>query len=117
MVSFNFGDEEYNLHDSVSATCSITKGDLPLEIWWTVIEADDPDLVDKILATSDEIEIRKNKKISVLSIDSVKARNRGNYTCHARNKAGETSVSTQLAINGDSLMKYILYLLELFHPI
>ena len=101
MVSFNFGDEELNLYDTVSATCTVSKGDLPIEIWWTVIEADDPDLLDKILTTSDEVEIRKNKKISVLSIDSVKARNRGNYTCHAKNKAGETSVSAQLAINGD----------------
>ena len=102
MVAFNFGDEELNLYDTVSAACTVSKGDLPIEIWWTVIEADDPDLKEQILTTNDGILIsRTSKKISVLSIESVNARNRGNYTCHARNKAGETSVMAQLAINGD----------------
>ena len=113
MVPFSFGEDELNLHDSVSATCSITKGDLPLDIWWTVIEADDPNSVDQILTTSEGILIsRTSKKISVLSIESVNARNRGNYTCHARNKAGETSVSTQLSINGDSSRKNNLLILK-----
>ena len=103
MVPFNFGEDELNLYDTVSATCTVSKGDLPIKIWWTVIEADDPDLKDQILTTSDGILIsRTSKKISMLSIESVNARNRGNYTCHARNKAGETSVTAILAINGDS---------------
>ena len=102
MGAFNFGEEELNLYDTVSATCTVSKGDLPIEIWWTVIEADDPDLKKQILTTSDGILIsRTSKKISMLSIESVNARNRGSYTCHAKNKAGETAVSAILAINGD----------------
>ena len=106
MSAFNFGEEELNLYDTVSAACTISKGDLPIEIWWTVIEADDPDLKEQIVTTSDGILISRNsQKISMLSIESVNARNRGNYTCHARNKAGETSVTAILAINGDSSKK------------
>lgn len=101
ILPFTFGDDEFNLNDAVSAVCTITKGDQPLIIWWTVIEADDPNAKEKNLTTSDEIEIRNNKRSSMLSIDSVKARHRGNFSCHAKNKAGYTSITAQLAINGD----------------
>lgn len=103
ILPFSFGDDELNLYDTISATCTVSKGDKNnLEIWWTVIEADDPNSVEKILNSNDEIEIRTNKKISMMSIDSVKARHRGNFSCHAKNRAGEVSVTAQLAINGDS---------------
>lgn len=101
IAPFSFGDDEYNLNDAVSATCTTTKGDQPLTLYWTVIEADDPNAKERNLTTNDEIEIRNNKRSSMLSIDAIKARNRGLYTCHVFNKAGYTSVTTQLAINGD----------------
>jgi len=44
--------------------------------------------------------MRSTQKMSVLSIEAVKARHRGNYTCFAHNKAGVAQQSAYLAING-----------------
>jgi len=96
----SFGDEEINLDETVSASCTIVKGDLPLQIWWSVF---DNDLgFERNLTTNDGVMITRNsQKISFLAIDAVKARHRGNYTCHASNKAGNSQHSAYLAINGD----------------
>lgn len=79
--------------------CSITKGDLPLKIWWT-FQGDD-DLFSYNLTSNDGVIImRSTQKMSALSIDAVKARHRGNYTCFAQNRAGFVQHSAYLAING-----------------
>jgi Immunoglobulin domain len=83
----------------VTATCSITKGDLPIKIWWTFNE--DGDNVGQNLTTNDGILVTRNtQKVSMLAIDAVKARHRGNYTCYASNKGGVAHHSAYLAING-----------------
>lgn len=90
-----------NLDDAVSAVCTITKGDLPISIWWTLV--DDFKKEDRNLTTNDGIVISRNsQKLSLLNIDAVKARHRGNYTCYAKNKAGVTQYSAFLFINGES---------------
>lgn len=106
---FTFGDEELNLDETVAATCIITKGDLPINIWWSLRnEYQDGD---RNLTTNDGVMITKNShKISVLNIDSVKARHRGNYTCYATNKAGTAQHSAYLAINGLNRFKPFYYL-------
>lgn len=99
IVPFSFGDEEVNFDDSVTATCSIIKGDVPLKIWWQFTESDD--LMSYNLTTGDGIVITKpSQKISILAIDAVKARHRGNYTCFAQNKGGASQFSSYLAVNG-----------------
>lgn len=82
------------------ASCSVTKGDLKqLKVWWTFKGEDENFSYN--LTTSDGILITKpSPKMSVLGIDAVKARHRGNYTCYASNKAGVASQSAYLAING-----------------
>ena len=98
-MPFNFGEEEMNLDDSVTATCSITKGDLPLKIWWTFQGVDD--LVPYNLTSNDGIVIsRTGQKISMLAIDSLRPLHRGLYSCYAQNKGGFTNHSANLAING-----------------
>jgi hypothetical protein len=53
------------------------------------------------LTTNDGIMITRNgQKLSVLNIEAVKARHRGNYTCYASNKGGFSSLSSYLTING-----------------
>ena len=53
------------------------------------------------LTTSDGIVVTKpSQKISILAIDAVKARHRGNYSCFAQNKGGFSQHSTYLAVNG-----------------
>ena len=98
-ISQFYFEDEYNLNDAVSTTCSVTKGDLPLDIWWTFREIDG--LNEKKLSTNDGVVIsRPNAKLSLLSIEAVKGRHRGNYTCIVSNKAGTIQYSAQLAING-----------------
>jgi hypothetical protein len=95
----SFGDDEMNLDDAVTAVCTITKGDLPIRIWWTLV--DDFSGIERNLSTNDGVVItRSSPKLSILNIDAVKARHRGNYTCHAHNKAGGSQHSAFLYING-----------------
>lgn len=77
--------------------CSVTKGDLPLTIWWSFHGENFPEN----LTTNDGIFITKtSQKISTLVIEAVKARHRGNYTCVVQNRAGIAFHSAYLAING-----------------
>lgn len=80
-------------------SCSIIKGDLPLKIWWRFIPSDDGLAYN--LSTNTEIIIsRTSQRISILAIEAVKARHRGNYTCFAQNTGGSSQFSTYLAMNG-----------------
>lgn len=102
ITAFSFGEEEVNFDEAVTAVCTITKGDQPIKIWWSLSESDLG--IDRNLSSSDGVMITRNsQKISMLAIESVKARHRGNYTCFASNKAGITQHSAFLAVNGTSL--------------
>lgn len=91
---FTFGDEPVNSGEAISATCSILKGDFPMDISWAFngepISAE----------STDQFSITKGKRLSVLSIDAVAARHAGEYTCTASNKAGASSHTAALAVNG-----------------
>lgn len=89
-----------NLDEAVSTTCTVTKGDLPMMIWWTFHDLDTG--LDRNLSTNDGVMVLRNsQKISSLNIDAVQARHRGNYTCFAMNKAGIVNFSAFLAVNGE----------------
>ena len=94
ILPFTIATEPANSGESISVVCAISKGDLPIEINWAhndkPISHDHPDI--NIVATT--------KKNSILSIESVAARHAGSYTCLASNKAGATSYSSVLAVNG-----------------
>lgn len=91
-----------NFDDSVTATCSIIKGDLPMKIWWSFTESDES--LRYNLTTNDGVVVTKpSQKVTLLTIDAVKARHRGNYTCLAQNKGGSSQYSTYLAVNGSNL--------------
>jgi hypothetical protein len=99
IVPFNFGEEELNLDESVSTMCSITKGDLPIQIWWTFI-GDREEFSYNISSNEGMMITRNNQRVSMLSIEAVKASHKGNYTCFASNKGGVAHHSAYLAING-----------------
>ena len=88
------GDEPANWGDTVSATCTVIKGDYPIDIQWAVngelISHIHPDIT--VVATS--------KRVSVLTIEAVTAGHAGEYTCTASNAAGGTSYSASLVVNG-----------------
>jgi Immunoglobulin domain len=99
-MSFNFGDEDINFDDSITATCSVIKGDLPMNIWWTLSDSIES-MAEYNISTNDGIVISKaGNKLSVLNIEAVKARHRGNYSCYASNKAGTSKHSAYLSVNG-----------------
>jgi len=97
---FTFGDEPVNSGEAISATCSILKGDFPMDITWAFngepISAE----------STDQFSITKGKRLSVLSIDAVAARHAGEYTCTASNKAGASSHTAALAVNGNIARMY-----------
>lgn len=91
------------MYESVSAMCSVNKGDLPIKIWWTISENEHD--YPRTLSTNDGVVIAQTgNKLSVLNIESVNGRHRGNYTCYAKNKAGIVNHNAYLAINGDTLI-------------
>lgn len=95
-------DGPANWGDMVSATCSIVKGDFPVEIKWRHngkdIDSNNPDTV----------VTRINRHMSAISIESVAARHAGEYSCIATNRAGNVSHSTILAVNGISTSFFFL---------
>lgn len=93
IVPFNFGDDEINAMDMVSASCTVNKGDFPINIYWT--------RNGHKIFSNDGISIsRTNQRISILSIESVRDRHVGNYSCVAENKAGLVELSAYLWVNG-----------------
>lgn len=88
-----------NTGDSTSLTCTISKGDLPVQISWSHNN--------KTLTNDGNIAILKmSKKISTLSIDSAQAEHVGEYTCTAQNSAGSTSYSAFLNVNGTQIQGF-----------
>jgi Immunoglobulin domain len=94
-----------NLDDSVTVACSITKGDLPVNIWWE-FEEDNSEFRYNLTTNDGVLISRTTQKVSMLSIDAVKARHRGRYTCFASNKGGFNQQTSYLALNGLITVSY-----------
>lgn len=103
ILPLDFGEESVNAGDLASLTCSVHKGDLPIDIEWLHNN--------KSVTDADGISLsRVNKKISTLSIDYVLAEHAGEYVCLAKNPAGSTSFSAFLNVNG--IKHYLRFLIE-----
>ncbi|XP_061930200.1 cell adhesion molecule Dscam2 isoform X49 [Apis cerana] len=93
IVPFDIGEGPANWGDTVTATCTVLKGDHPIQIEWALngepISRNHYDI--SIVNTS--------KRVSLLTIDGVTARHAGEYTCSVSNAAGGTSYSATLAVN------------------
>ena len=82
-----------NEGESAMIVCNIRRGDKPYHITWNLkgdIVSSDPDLITTMLGT----------QASILTINNVGYRHSGVYTCRAENKAGVTTYSAQLNVNG-----------------
>jgi hypothetical protein len=93
IVPFSFGNTVVNEGEFAQVTCSINRGDEPLKISWSLkgdVVSSEPSLTTTMIGG----------RTSILIIDSVGYRHSGVYTCHASNKAGSTSYSTELRVNG-----------------
>lgn len=93
MMPFTFGDDPLELSQSTTVQCSVTTGDLPLNIKWL--------FNGKLISDVQDVIVSKiNKYAAALSIESVSAKHVGNYTCVGRNAAGNASYTSQLLLNG-----------------
>lgn len=99
IVPFTLGDGPANSGDTISAFCTVSRGDPPLEFSWY--------FNGEKLSTSDrqDLSISTSKRRSVLEIESVKAHHAGEYTCSVSNGAGATSHSSVLIVNGNLTFK------------
>lgn len=86
-----------NNGETVSVQCTISGGDLPVQVSWTFNGAPlEPYL---------EIITKKlGKRINNLMIDSVSAKHAGNYTCIVENAAGVAHQSSELVVIGNNLI-------------
>lgn len=75
----------------------MTKGDLPVTLAWLYNNK-------TLLESEGAMAKQVSKKTSNLEIDSVQAHHIGEYTCTATNKAGTTSYSAYLHVNGNVLL-------------
>lgn len=77
----------------VTSSCTVNKGDFPIDIYWKFNE--------RRIASEGGITIsRTNQRMSVLTIESVRDRDSGQYTCVAKNKAGQVEQMATLEVNG-----------------
>lgn len=87
---FNFND--LNERKSLKVFCTVT-GDLPLDIMWMKN--------DEILLPSDSRRIQRWDDYSVvLSLSTISVTDSGNYTCKAKNIAGEALYTSALYVKG-----------------
>lgn len=82
--------------------CAVIKGDTPIEIFWKFNNR-------KISSNDGVLITRSGQRISVLSIESVRSRHAGNYTCVGKNPAGIMEYSSELKVNGKRLLMVSAY--------
>uniref|UniRef100_A0A1A9WR29 Ig-like domain-containing protein n=1 Tax=Glossina brevipalpis TaxID=37001 RepID=A0A1A9WR29_9MUSC len=94
VVAFDFGADPVNFEDSVSVNCLISSGDMPVDIIWLL----NNNSMDSYYGSGVNI-MKSGKRASVLTIDSVHAGHVGNYTCLAKNRAGQAGHTAELIVN------------------
>lgn len=94
MSPFSFGEDPLNNGETANIMCTVLKGDLPLDIHWTLNSA-------PIVTGEEGFTIMKmNPRTSYLNIDSAEAKHRGIYKCIAINLAGLAENAAELRVNG-----------------
>ncbi|XP_015039116.2 Down syndrome cell adhesion molecule-like protein Dscam2 isoform X48 [Drosophila pseudoobscura] len=93
VLPFSFGEAAADVGDIASANCVVPKGDLSLEIRWSLNSAP------IVNGENGFTELRLNKRTSLLNIDSLSAFHRGVYKCTATNEAGTSEYVAELQVN------------------
>ncbi|XP_031772544.1 Down syndrome cell adhesion molecule-like protein Dscam2 isoform X9 [Apis florea] len=92
IAPFVISEKPANWGDTVTATCTMLKGDSPIQIEWALNG-------EPISHDYSDISIATSRRVSLLTIDAVTASHAGEYTCTASNAAGGTSFTATLAVN------------------
>lgn len=93
IVPFSFGEKPSHIEQYLTLQCTISDGDLPIDILWTFNSQ-------PITAELDVIAAKMGKRSSVLTIESVTDKHAGKYVCQGANKAGVAIYSTELKVIG-----------------
>lgn len=97
ITPFTFGEVPMNYEEPVTVSCTISGGDLPINVIWMFNRAP----IKPYLDISIE---KRGRRIYVLTIESVKAKHAGMYTCLAENAAGVVEHNSKLIVNGMKLI-------------
>ncbi|CAH0555677.1 unnamed protein product [Brassicogethes aeneus] len=92
ITPFSFEDNPVHSGQFIQVSCSVTEGDLPVQIEWLLNGAK---LEDYPEVSTTNI----GKRGSILAIESVFHVHAGNYTCRATNKAGQETYTAELQVN------------------
>lgn len=93
IVPFPLSVKPAHTEQSLTITCAISDGDLPINLFWS--------FNNQPITSDMDVSIAKlGKRTSVLTIDSVGGHHAGLYSCHGKNAAGSTSYSTELKVIG-----------------
>lgn len=93
LKQFSFGEEPLKEGETVAVQCVISSGDSPANMSWKFNE--------QTLSSNDNVVVTKlTSKIISLTIESVTAKNAGNYTCVGENIVGVSNYTSRLYING-----------------
>lgn len=99
-MPFSFGEDPLNVGESTAVNCMITKGDLPLNITWTL--NDNP-----LISGNDGITLtRMSARLSALTIESIGGEHRGLFKCIASNAAGSVGLESELKANGEDKLEF-----------
>ena len=95
LVPLSFASDVLDEGEFAQLLCIVRKGDEPLVLSWALKGAtisSEPGLTTASLGT----------RTSMLTINSVGYRHSGTYTCTAKNKAGSSSQTAELKVNGNN---------------
>jgi Immunoglobulin domain len=92
LKQFSTDEEPLYFEDSTQLTCYVIQGDSPFTFQWLFQNKTIEDLID--------VRIEDSAKRSILSIDSVSARHAGEYACKVLNRAGFSTITTNLVVKG-----------------
>ena len=100
LLPLTFGSEVVDEGEFAQLVCIVRKGDEPLTLSWALKG-------DKISSEPGLTTASLGTRTSMLTISSVGYRHSGTYTCTAKNKAGVTSQTATLKVNGNFLEKAV----------
>jgi len=91
---FDFGEEAIFAGETAQVACLVMEGDQPMEIMWFYNGNVDVKNLQGVTV------VKAGRKGSNLVIDPTLSSHQGNYTCSARNRAGTSSFTALLNVNG-----------------
>ena len=104
-MPFSFGGDVMNEGSFAQVTCVVSEGDEPLTISWSF---HGHNLTSGLGISTANL----GSRVSALMINSVGHRHMGVYACSASNAAGDATFAAELRVNGKTLYREFLGVLQ-----